>query len=40
LAEQHWSTRDSILMAWEVISVLLLAGSMWLTEFCIRRERE
>lgn len=37
-AGQPWSSRDSILVAWEVISTLLLIGSMWLTEQCIRRE--
>lgn len=40
MAGQPWSTRELFLVAWEAISVLLLVGSMWLTEFCIRRERE
>ncbi len=40
LAEQPWTLRDRMLVAWEVICILLLAGSMWLTEVCLRRERE
>lgn len=39
-SEQPWSSREAILVAWEIISTLLLVGSMWLTEMCIRRERE
>jgi hypothetical protein len=38
LAESSWTVHQWLLIGWEILSVLLVLFSMWLTRTCLRRD--
>lgn len=38
LAESHWTFHHWLLIGWEILSVLSVFFSMWLTQQCLRRD--